>query len=173
MTLVAAMTRADYALLIALGSLAASLLALGFQLWSALRLDRATIKVTVGTWGVVQAGTPAIGLVLVTAVNQGKRPTKLTSLWLNFSNGRWMHRKFIPKRWRRNVALMMLAPIPGLHQPELPQVLDVGGEVSVYYLSEMVKKRLDEGSWTHCFATAGASTASGVSKTARTAKILK
>lgn len=109
--------RADYALVISLGSLVAALMALGFQLWTAVRLDRATLRVRVSALGLVRPGFPVVSVIAVTVVNRGKRPTKLASLWLMFCRNRWSHRQLIPRRFRKGVAIMTLDEIVGIGQP--------------------------------------------------------
>ena len=157
--MIAGLAPADQALLISLASLGVALMALGFQLWNALRLDRASLKVTLAAMDIVEAGSPAVSVIAVTVVNSGKRPTKLTSLWLTFRRDRWSHRKLVPRRWRQHVALMTLTEIPGVPEPQLPQVLDVGAEVTVLYPTGVVRQKADEGGWRYCVGAAEASTA--------------
>ncbi len=170
--LLADIARADLAVLISLGSFFTALTALGFQLWNALRIDRAALKVTVVASIIFGGGMANEPVIAVKVVNQGKRPTMLTSIWLVLSRGRWSHRRVWPKPWRRNAGLLMPERIPGVDDPVLPQVLDVGGEVTLFYRQPTVKARGEEAGYHWCHGTAGGSTASGQSRHMRIARVL-
>jgi hypothetical protein len=170
--MIASLERADYAIIISLGSLVASLMALGFQLWNALRLDRATLKVTVASMVMVGVGVSE-SVVTVTVVNQGKRPTNLSSLWLTFQRSRFSHRRFIPRRWRADVGVMLWDEFLNAVQPRLPMTLDVGGEVSVQYRTSVVLRRASADEWRFCTGVAGASTARGRSSPMRVRDLTK
>lgn len=159
--MILALAKDEIAILISLGSLSASLLALGFQLWNALRIDRASLKVTMTAVGMYGAGVGGVQVVSLRVVNQGKRPTKLNSLWLQMSRGRWSHRRWWPKPFRRDIGMMLHDVIMGVPPLELPMTLDVGGEAQVFYRQSVVKKGAAEGGYKYCSATAGASTAHG------------
>lgn len=164
---------ADYALGVSIFSLAVAFGSLGFQLWKELRLDRASLSVEVAAQTVVGAGFPAVQVITVTVTNRGRRPTKLTSLWLSLYRSRWRHRKIVPRRWRSDAGLMMPGADTGVPQPEMPQVLDVGGQVTMTYLRDSLRvPEVVEQGWRFARGIAGASTASGRSHLVRVSDLV-
>lgn len=161
--MIQALTTAEYALVVSMGALVTSVTALGFQLWQALRLDRASLRVEVAAM-VLIGGGESLRVVQVTVVNHGKRPTSLTSMWLVTTAGRWSHRRWWPKPLRRNVGLVVTTPHPLLPQPTIPGPLEVGGQVDLYYVISLLEEGIREHKVRYFHGRATASTASGRSR---------
>jgi hypothetical protein len=137
-----------------------------------IRLDRARLRVTVQ--GVVVAGDGSpIHAVSVEAINVGRRPTLLTSLWLGLGRpmpwfGRWLPEKV---RARFYTAQLLIPPLPyssawplALYSSRLPTQLDVGAKATLFYPQEMVKSNLTKSGLTNVYGMASASTAQGRSR---------
>ena len=105
-------------------------------------------------------------VVLVSATNIGKRPVRLTSLWLVFGRPfpRWG--KAIPKKWRQRYTKGVMQPgdDPMLVEMSatIPVMLGVGEQAVVYsYEETAVLDAAKKHGQTHAYAEAGGSTARG------------
>ena len=116
-----------------------AVISLSWQLWYAVRIDRARLKVRTASMQVVSQGTPPLDVVAMTVTNAGRRATVLQSVHLTLGRHTMPDRlwpaRFRPRRWRRTKALMPFASseLPELNQTAvLPGRLEPGDEVTTY-----------------------------------------
>src|SRR5207237_670957 len=153
-----------------LGSLAASRLALSWQLYANLRVDAARLRVKVDAWVVGQTRETATPLISVSATNVGKRPTKLTSISLIVGRPRTGWRRLVPRLLRRPYLGVLYDHEVEHMNTTLPVDLDVGDVASVYFRTDVVKER-SRGRGRHVFGQAEAATAGGKSAALDVSKV--
>lgn len=75
---------------------------LSWQIFNALRVDRARLTVAVESRVLVRKpSAEPEDVVFVQATNIGKRPTYLTGLWLGLGQSKWpIWKRLLPKSWR-------------------------------------------------------------------------
>jgi hypothetical protein len=130
------MTRAAIALLISLFSLGVALATFVWRIVFDVFLDAPRVEVTLKDMAI--GGGPTGGLVdvyIVTATNRGRRPTRVTSLWLVGGRPkRWwtnLAHRIMPKRWRDNFfahGILMEQPEWSRYTTHIPTRLDVGDQ---------------------------------------------
>jgi hypothetical protein len=160
------MTQADVALLISLFSLGVALATFLWRIVFDVLLDAPQVKVTLRAMAI--GGGQTGGLVhvyIVTATNRGRRPTRVTSLWLVGGRpGRWWRdwtRRVMPKGWRDSFfahGVLMEQPEWSRLNTRIPTRLDVGDQAHAYYTQDNVHRSFREGPYRQIFGTAGVAT---------------
>jgi hypothetical protein len=160
------MTRAAIALLISLFSLGIALATFLWRIVFDVLLDAPRVKVTLKAMTI--GGGSSEGLVdvyIVTATNRGRRPTRVTSLWLVGGRpSRWWRnwtRRIMPKKWRASLfahGVLMEQPEWSRYTTRIPTRLDVGEQAHAYYTKENVHRSFGEGPYRQIFGTAGVTT---------------
>lgn len=121
---------------------------LSWQIFNALRVDRARLTVAVESRVLVRKpGDEPEDVVFVQATNIGKRATYLTGLWLGLGQSKWpIWKKLLPESWRGEFHSGTL--VPGhLNQQlgtSIPSRLESGDLAIAIYEREMVENRLRE-----------------------------
>lgn len=121
---------------------------LSWQIFNALRVDRARLTVAVESRVLVRKpGYPAEDVVFVQATNAGKRATYLTGLWLGLGRSRWpIWKRLLPKSLRGEFLSGTL--VPGHLNQELgtsiPVRLEAGDLAIAVYERQLVERRLKE-----------------------------
>ena len=126
-----------------------AVISLSWQLWYAVRIDRARLKVRTASMQVFSQVTPPLDVVAMTVTNAGRRATVLQSVHLTLGRHTMPDRlwpaRFRPRRWRRTKALMPFASseLPELNQTAvLPRRLEPGDEVTTYVQTRHVREAL-------------------------------
>jgi hypothetical protein len=137
----AALTTADYALLVALTSALIAAGSLFWQIYFAVSLDRARFRLTVeADYTMAPPGSPRLRVVILQAVNVGRRPAELSYLGLVlFPDVPWQKRA--TRRQRRKLEGRLMGPDYAdllLPNSRLPKPLDVGGSAQVLFQREDV-----------------------------------
>jgi hypothetical protein len=152
-------------------ALVVSSLALSWQFYYTVRIDRAAIAVNAAyqTWR-VGAGSEHLYLV-ITVTNVGRRATVVQGVFLISGKRTKRIREYLPKRWRsKRSPTLFMAPttLPDRSQAAMPCRLDVGDEVSMYFDRGTVRFAVEEEDPPRLHAYATASTArAGFSRTVR------
>lgn len=135
---------------------------LSWQIYNALRVDRARLEVTVESrvmaWG---PGVPPQDVVFVQAINTGKRATFLTGLWLGLGQSKWPPwKRVLPERWRGEFHSGVLVPgtLNVQHGTSIPSRLEPGDLAIALYERDLVMRRLEEQSLRTVWGFALAST---------------
>ena len=162
----------DAALAISIISIVLAVLALLWNILNVTLLDRARLDVRID-FGMKMVGGPGPDrmVVALTVINVGKRPVRLTGLWLALGKPPTKWRRLVPSRWRHlglpNLAIMN----PGYDsklvalQTEIPLMLGVGEAAYIYdYDQAMVLEGAKKQGATHAYAKAYGSTADGTSR---------
>lgn len=143
-----------------------AVISLSWQLWYAVRIDRARLKVRTASMQVISQGTPPLDVVAMTVTNAGRRATVLQSVHLTLGRHTMPDRlwpaRFRPSRWRRTKALMPFASsdLPELNQTAvLPRRLEPGDEVTTYVQTRHVREALRHVGTDRVHAFASSSTA--------------
>ena len=121
---------------------------LSWQMWNALRVDRARLQVTVESRVLIRRpGAQPEDVVFVQATNVGKRATYLTGLWLGLGQSKWpTWKRLLPESRRGKFQSGTLVP-SHLNQQlgtQIPLRLDTGDFAIAVYERELVEKRLEE-----------------------------
>lgn len=164
------------ALIISVVSLVIALLALIWNILNATLLDRARLDVRIDFGMRMVGGAPGTDrtVVAISATNIGRRPVRLTGLWLAFGRPPVWWRHFVPRRWQEkllpNIALMnpggdrMLASM----STTLPLMLGIGEAANIYdYEQARVFEAARENGEEYAYARAFGSTTGGWSKRVR------
>jgi hypothetical protein len=160
------MTRANIALLISAFSLGIALATFLWRIVFDVFLDGPRVKVTLKDVSVGGGGPGGmVEAYVVTATNRGRRPTIVTSLWLEGGRpSRWWRdwmRRFMPKKWRRSFfarGLLTEQPEWSRLTTRLPTRLDVGDQAHAYYTREKVRRIFKEHPYRKIFGSAGVTT---------------
>ena len=139
------LTTAELAIVIAVMSFSVALLSLVWNILNATLVDRARLKVKM--WATVMPESKSLmhHVIRVEATNYGKRPVKLSSLWIQHGpRPRWWH-KILPSKVRdwiyhRKPGGIFTPGEPWFSQwmPDLPASLDVGGSETILYGQEQL-----------------------------------
>jgi len=146
---------------IAVASFALALFSVGWQVYAALRVDRAVIRVELLAMQIIPSGRE---VYLVTVTNAGRRPTELTSIHLAFGPpwNQWLD-KHTPRRWRRKHSVMVTTtPDLAVMSTTLPRSLDVGATASVSWSRQRVEQAAAAAGFTRIHGRATASTTGSV-----------
>ena len=169
--MLAALTTADYALIVSIASLAVALCSLSWNIVLALRVDRARLDVTIRPMTLLGVGERSLRVIEVCATNVGKRPTTLNSLWLAINRPQRRWHKYVPFLRTRRGGLMMLDTFLGDLNDTLPKRLDVGESAYVRYRTSVVQDQREAKTGTVRFrrvhGIASGTTASGTSSSIR------
>lgn len=159
------MSRADFALLVAGVSLGVALATFIWRIIFDIYLDAPHVKLTLQAMTITGFGQKPADLYVVTATNTGRRPTTITSLWLNFGRPRrrrWrLLSRIMLRRWRENLfarGLMIPDQAWTAYNTNLPTRLDVGEQANAYYSRDAVHKNLKTQPYGFMFGGAGVTT---------------
>ena len=166
-----ALDRADFAVIIACTSAVAAVASLSWQIYHALRVDRAKVTVTVAmNMGLFNPATGEnMRAVIVNATNDGKRATEISFLALTLVPRTPWYRR-LTRRQRGKVQASLLLPgfdDPLLQQGQIPKVLDVGGSTHVVYRRDHVDTLIKQEKAVRIYGTANVSAGATTSKVVR------
>lgn len=165
------MDTAQIALLVSAASLLVSVLALGWHIFNATRVDRPRLKMTV-TFPVMPDGRgSAWEVVSVEAVNVGKRGVRLSGLHLAWGPQWAWWRRILPRRWRAVSGGALLIPEwghpVGDASTPLPIYLEPWDSAKTLYTRDLVERRMEDASQVDEPVYAHASTSLGVKTSGR------
>lgn len=134
---------------IAAAGFALAALSLGWQLWYAVRIDRARLGVRVASMIIFSHGTASLPVITSTVTNTGRRATVLQSAHITLGRhglaDRLWPAQYRPKAWRGTKSILPFAStdLPLLNSNTvLPKRLEPGDEVTTYVRREHVEKAL-------------------------------
>lgn len=164
------MDTAEIAFLVSAASLLVSVLALGWHIYNATRVDRPRLRLTV-TFPVMPDGRgSAWEVVSVEGVNIGKRGVRLDGLCLAWGPHWSKWRRLLPRRWRAVSGGALLIPEWGHPlgdaSTQMPTYLEPWDSARTLYTQDLVERRMESASQTGEPVFANASTSLGV-KTSR------
>lgn len=128
--------------------------ALGWQVFTALRVDRAHLRVDVANLSIW--GDAPEECVFVTATNTGRRPTRLLSLHLALGR-RWRIARLLPRALRPKTSLVINSDKLE-YCTSLPVMLDVGQDATLCLSESLVRQAMARGGKKSIYGMAGAST---------------
>ncbi|WP_156391217.1 MULTISPECIES: hypothetical protein [unclassified Nocardioides] len=141
-------------------------ISLSWQLWFAVRVDRARLKVRAREMQIYSQGTPPLDVVAMTVTNAGRRATVLQSVHLTLGKHTMLDRlwsaRIRPKRWRGTKSILPFASneLSQLNAAAaLPKRLEPGDEVTVYLQTGHVRQALHDARMNRFHALASSSTA--------------
>lgn len=141
-------------------------ISLSWQLWFAVRVDRARLKARAREMQIYAQGTPPLDVLAMTVTNTGRRATVLQSVHLTLGRHTLLDRLWPahirPKRWRGTKTILPFASneLPQLNaSAALPRRLEPGDEVTVYLQTRHVRQALHDAGMDRAHAFASSSTA--------------
>ena len=164
------MSTAEIALIVSAASLLVSVLALGWHIFNATRVDRPRLRLSVTCPVMPDGRGNAWEVVSVEAVNTGKRGVRVSGLHLAWGpQWRWW-RRMMPRRWRAISGGSLLIPnythpVGSVSTP-MPVYLDPWDSAHTLYTRDLVDQRMaeDSRSGERVFANASTSLGTRVSR---------
>jgi hypothetical protein len=151
---------------VAIAGLLLASLSLFWQLWYALRVDRAALRVRLSDIQVFEEGRDPLNVLVTTVTNVGRRATVLQSAHLTLGRRGLLDRVWRferrPKWWPGAKTIMpnIASALPQLNAlGHLPQRLEPGDEVNIYASRSLVEDALQRASVKFVHVVANASTA--------------
>lgn len=145
---------------------ALAVISLSWQLWYAVRIDRARLKVRAREMQIFGQGMAPIDVVAMTVTNTGRRATVLQSVHLTLGthglSDRLWPARLRPARLRGTKSIMPFASseLPQLNEAAiLPKRLEPGDEVTTYVQARHVRQALHDCHEDRVHAFASSSTA--------------
>lgn len=148
---------------------ALAVISLSWQLWYAVRIDRARLRARARDMQIFAQGLPPLDVVAMTVTNTVRRATVLQSIHLTLGRHTLLDRlwpaSMRPKRLRGTKSILPFASseLPQLNAAAtLPQRLEPGDEVTTYVQTRHVRQALHETRGGRVHASASSSTAGSV-----------
>jgi hypothetical protein len=151
---------------LAVAGFALAVVSLTWQLWYAVRIDRARLKVRTREMQIFGQDMAPLDVVTMTVTNTGRRATVLQSVHLTLGTFTLLDRlwpaRWRPKRLRGTKSIMPFASseLPQLNaEAVLPRRVEAGDEVTTYVLARHVRQALHDAHEDRVHAFASSSTA--------------